>query len=512
MLPPDYLDDLPDRVAEQYAALEERILQDMARRISKTGKMTDTAEWQYRRLEELEQERRFIQQELGKLTGKTQRQLAQLFQEAGIEALKYDDSIYRAAGLSPSLVQDNPYLAQLINAGLSKTEGTFRNLTSTTAEAALYQFEAALDTAYMDITSGAFTYQEAVRGAIKTLAREGLDAVRYSSGHTDKMDVAIRRAVLTGINQTCAKLSEARADEMGCDLVETTAHPGARPSHAVWQGKVFSRSGNSRTYPSFSLTGYGTGAGLCGWNCRHSFYPYFEGLSKTAYSHNKLSEYKTAKVTYNGKAMSLYDATQQQRYIERMIRRWKREYKAMDAAGLDTTEASARLAKWRRTEKDFVRQTGLQRDSFRSQAAGFGRSEAATAAWAAKPLQQFRRRNLAQSSKELIPNHRAAMVPKQKLVGYALNKNHPGDGRNKAIAFERALGYTVDNAGQLESAILKGLAEWKAKKRAATQYGQPFQVTMLLKGPNGKYAKVKTGWIIDHEGSGPRLTTLYVDE
>ena len=92
------------------------------------------------------------------------------------------------------------------------------------------------------------------------------------------MDVAVRRAVLTGVNQTTARMQIARADEMECDLVETTAHMGARPEHMDWQGRIFSRSGKSRKYPDFvKSTGYGTGPGLCGWNCRHSFFPYFEG-------------------------------------------------------------------------------------------------------------------------------------------------------------------------------------------------------------------------------------------
>ena len=258
----------------------------------------------------------------------------------------------------------------------------FQNLTSTTANTATLQFENALDAAYMDIISGAFSYQDAVKNAVKGLAKDGIDAIIYPTGHKDKMDVAVRRAVLTGVNQTAAKLSLARMEEMDCDFLETTAHPGARPSHAEWQGKIFSRSGQSGRYPDFvRSTGYGTGAGLCGWNCRHSFFPYFEGLSERAYSREKLKEYETVKVTYNGQELSVYEASQQQRYIERQIRRWKREYMAMDAAGADTTEASVKLAQWRAKQKDFINQTGLDEDNFRSQVYGFGRNQATKATW-----------------------------------------------------------------------------------------------------------------------------------
>lgn len=380
MLSPEYIDHLPDRVVELYADLEIRILEDMARRISKTGALTETAQWQMWRLEQIGAEREFICYHLQRLTGKTQGEINELLVEAGEEALYYDDQIYRAAGLNPKALRDSEALQKIIKAGSDKTMRLFENLTSTTADTASRQFENALDAAYMDITSGAFSYQDAVRSAVKSLSKAGIDAIIYPSGHTDKMDVAVRRAVLTGVNQTAARMQIARADEMGCDLVETTAHMGARPEHMDWQGRIFSRSGKSRKYPDFiRSTGYGTGPGLCGWNCRHSFFPYFEGLSERAYSRAKLREYENKTVTYNGRTLPYYDATQQQRYLERQIRRWKREYLAMDAAGLDTSEASAKLAAWRAKQKDFLTQTGLGEDKFRSQVYGFGRSQAAKA-------------------------------------------------------------------------------------------------------------------------------------
>ena len=312
-----------------------------------------------------------------RLTGKTQGEINALFQEAGAQALYYDDLIYKAFGLTPGKINDTPALLNLLNSGAMQTNRTFQNLTATTANTATQQFERALDRAWIQISSGGFDYKTAIQRAIKDLARSGIQSIVYPSGHTDSLDVAVRRAVLTGVNQTAAKLSEARAEEMGCDLVETTAHPGARPSHALWQGQIFSRSGKHPKYPDFvSSTGYGTGPGLCGWNCRHSFFPFFEGLSESAYPRSKLREYEEKTVTYNGKTLSYYDATQQQRYIERQIRRWKREYLMMDAAGLDTTQASVKLAQWRAAEKDFCKQTEIDRDGFRSQVNNFSRSQA----------------------------------------------------------------------------------------------------------------------------------------
>ncbi|MFR8872510.1 MAG: phage minor capsid protein [Oscillospiraceae bacterium] len=238
----------------------------------------------------------------------------------------------------------------------------------------------------------AFSYQDAVRSAVKSLSKAGIDAIIYPSGHTDKMDVAVRRAVLTGVNQTAARIQTARADEMECDLVETTAHMGARPEHMDWQGRIFSRSGKSRKYPDFvKSTGYGTGPGLCGWNCRHSFFPYFEGLSERAYSRAKLREYENKTVTYNGRTLPYYDATQQQRYLERQIRRWKREYLAMDAAVLDTSDRPA--PGWLpggRSKRDLFtdpdRSAG--EDKFGARSTGFG-SQAARARAQAERLKSI---------------------------------------------------------------------------------------------------------------------------
>lgn len=383
MLTPEYLDSLPEPVLKLFRQVEEDILEDMARRISKMGAVTATANWQRWRLEQLGETREFIYYHLQRLTGKTQGELNALFQEAGGTALYYDDQIYRAFGLTPGKANENPELLQLLNAGARQTQQSFQNLTRTTANTATQQFERALDRAWLQVSSGAFNYQAAIRTAIKSLASTGMQAIQYPTGHIDTLEVAVRRAVLTGVGKTTGEICLAHAEEMGCDLMEITAHPGARPSHMVWQGKIVSLSGR-KGYLSKSDIGYGTGAGFKGWNCRHDWFPYFEGLSESAYPREKLREYENQTVTYNGKPLSYYDATQQQRYIERQIRRWKREYQMMDAAGQDTTQASRKLAQWRATEKDFCKQTGLNRDGFRSQVEGFGRSEASRATWETK--------------------------------------------------------------------------------------------------------------------------------
>ena len=121
-------------------------------------------------------------------------------------------------------------------------------------------------------------------------------------------------------------------------------------------------------------TGYGTGAGLKGWNCRHDFFPFFED-SKPAYTKEELAEFENRQVTYNGEKMTEYDATQKQRAMERRIRATKRELAGYDAGIVATADDSLKaelqtafdrksvlLKKQEAVLKDFTKQTGLARD------------------------------------------------------------------------------------------------------------------------------------------------------
>lgn len=365
MLKPEYLQRVPEGMIKLYAQAEADILADMARRISTYDYWIPAVEHQAKMLEEAGMVREEILARLKTLTGRTDRELRQLMQEAGGVALKSDDAVYRRQGLNPPPVSASEDLQKILQAGYEKTSGAFRNLTLTTARTAAHQFEQALDRAYMQITLGGMDSGTAIRSTIKQLSAEGVGAIRYPTGRTDTIEAAVRRAVVTGVNQTALRLQDARADEMGADLVEVSAHAGARPSHAQWQGGIYSRSGKSRKYPDFvKTTGYGTGAGLGGWNCSHSFRPWFEGMSRT-YDKALLKEYQAKDYEYNGVRMTEYEALQEQRKIERNIRRWKREQNALQAAGLDSSEASARITEWNRRQKDFLEQTGLKADGTR---------------------------------------------------------------------------------------------------------------------------------------------------
>lgn len=187
-------------------------------------------------------------------------------------------------------------------------------------------------------------------------------------------------------------LQLARMEEMDCEFVEVPAHEGARPTHAVWQGRVYHRGGavvqDGERYEDFeAATGYGTGPGLCGWNCRHNFYPFYPGVSVRNYTDERLAELDARNIPYGGGLYTRYEITQMQRAMERRVRKYKRRYLAEAAAGVDAGQSAAKLKAARQQLSAFLAETGERLDGARAEVPGFGQREAKQADAAASALQ-----------------------------------------------------------------------------------------------------------------------------
>lgn len=416
MLPPSYLDAMPDAFVQLAQQVEDEILQDVARRIGKMGTLTETADWQLWRYQQTEAVRENVVKLLAKYSGKSEATIRRLLKEAATEAMEREDAIYYHYNLEPTPFEESAALNNLLNAGARQTCGTWRNLTATTANTVSGAFERTLDVAWGKVATGAFDYKTAVKQAVDSLADE-MPEITYPSGHTDSLEVAARRAVLTGVNQTAGKLQEARMDEMNVEFVETSAHGGARPSHAEWQGRRFHRGGAvdylGKHYPDFEqATGYGTGAGLCGWNCRHTFFAVFPELGDPpTWTEESLQELNARNIEYNGKLYTQYEVNQMQRARERNVRKWKKRYLAESAAGSDTTDSAVRLKAARQSLSEFAKATDGRVDSARVSVPKFGRSEASKAGWAAKDYEKQ------QKDAIIIENLRtAAKLPKAAVI------------------------------------------------------------------------------------------------
>lgn len=388
MLTPEYLDVCASDLVSLYSQLDQSVLAIVAERIARTDFVSESSKWQIERLQQAGMTYDEVLAAVSRYSGKTKAELEKMFKAAGVETIAADNEIFTKAGLHPTGIRQSAMMTQLLRAGLNKTGGSLRNLTLTTALTAQTAYLNACDLAYMQISSGAMSMPEAVRYAVRSASAQGT-TVRYPSGHTDQLDVAVRRASVTGVNQTCAQIQLANAEDMGCNHVETTAHIGARPSHAEWQGRVFMIHGSSREYPNFAeTTGYGTGDGLCGWNCRHNFFPFFEGIDLRTYRDDYLDKLKND---------GYYEAEQKQRYYERQIRATKRELAGYDSAISAATDektraalqqefdrASVKLKKQEGKLKDWIKEKELTPDPSRVQVNGFGRSVSQKAVWANK--------------------------------------------------------------------------------------------------------------------------------
>ena len=383
MLTPDQLEALPRSFVQLWQQVEDDILRDIARRMKSLGELdplTPTAIWQAWRLAETRAVRSNTVATLAKYTGKSRAEIKRLLESAGAQTLAADNAVYTAAGLDPPPVNQSPALLNLLNAGHRQTCGTWQNLTATTANTVTGAFEDRLSRAWGLVSTGAMDYNTAIRRAVDDLA-DTMPYITYPSGHTDTLEVAARRAVLTGVNQTCAKVQLARMEEMDCEFVEVTAHEGARPTHAVWQGRVYHRGGavvhDGERYEDFeTATGYGTGPGLCGWNCRHNFYPFYPGISVRNYTDERLAELDARNIPYGGGLYTRYEITQMQRALERKVRKYKRRYLAETAAGVDASQSAAKLKAARQQLSAFLEETGERLDGARTGVPGFGRREA----------------------------------------------------------------------------------------------------------------------------------------
>lgn len=413
MLTPSEYDHLCDRLIFLYDELDRSIIEDMTRRMMRMGYVSEATKWQAKQLQESGLLYEDILAEISKRTDATRNHVRTLFEDAGVQSIRNDNNRYRSAGLS-GIVKMSDSALQTLNAGYIKCRGNLHNLTLTTANTAQQEYINACDLAYMQVTSGTMDYGTAIRRAVQSTASKG-SWVLYPTGHRDRLDVAVRRSVLTGVGQTVRQLSAINANDMGCDLMEITAHAGARPSHAQWQGQIVSLSGR-KGYLSPKDIGYGTGDGFGGWNCRHDWYPYFEGISERAYSEERLRELNARNIEVNGQKYTEYEASQIQRKLERKVREMKRRVLASETALKNAPDQitanqmqdffaseSAKLKKAEQKLKGFLNQTGNLPDSTRTWVNGFSRNTAQKAVHAGnkKFVQEMREKGIKNSPKSL---------------------------------------------------------------------------------------------------------------
>lgn len=475
MLDPKYLERFSDQLLGIIDTLTIAIISDMAKRIVKIGSVSESTKHQAEVLQNAGLVYKDTIKRVSQVSGYQNREVERMYQEAGVRNLKNEAVYYKQAGKDAVKLEQSNGMQRILQANVRKTCQELDNLTMTTAVKTQSAFIQACNKAQMKVSTGAFSYDKAIADAIKEAAVQGTE-VLYPSQHIDKLDVAVRRAVLTGVNQTAAEMNLQYAKDQNCDYVETTAHEGARPEHAVWQGKVFCLSGTDPKYENFyEATGYGTGPGLCGWNCRHNFHAFFPGISTPAYTQEMLDDYSAKSVEYNGKQFTEYEASQMQRGHERQIRETKRKlagYNSAISEAKDDTlkntlqnrfnEESVRLKKQEAALKAFCKETGRRYESARVQIhavknkagdiVGFNRSVAQKAVW--QDRKNTFKNQMSKQLEKLTNEEKKAIL---RYTGNAANRVNSAIYSGKQQRIDKERGFM----DLLDSALNKGTADHK---------------------------------------------------
>lgn len=466
---PPVLDALPEELAELFRALELVLLDEICSRLKAADKLNEVTVQDIRALRAHGIDLKEIKKAIQKAAGTSEQKLNKLLDDVVKRNQQYYTSVIDLAHITQPetlvSVSDTWAIYQ-------QTKRDLRNITRSMgflvdngrtmlSPAKAYQW--ALDNAAMQVQSGAINYNQAIKTAVKQLADSGLKVVDYESGHHDSIDVAARRAVMTGVSQLCAKYTEQSAEYLETPYYEVSAHAGARDvpgpspwsSHKDWQGKVYSiRTGD--IYPSiYDVCGLGAVDGLEGANCRHRRFPWVEGVSERTYTDEQLQHIDDGLgCEYDAKKYTAYEATQMQRRIERTIRKQKRLKNAYEAAGLtvDATTANIKLRRLNAKYKEFSKAAGLPEQKERMRVLyGDEKSEAAA--------QALKARREAEAAQAMLQNEKNIAILKEKIAsGEISTKIRP----------------------QVQARHIKGTAEFERYKAQRLSKGQTPQSVMTI--------------------------------
>lgn len=349
-----YRDKCADKIAEQFYKLEDRICDDIVRRIKKTGEITSTADYQTGILTNYGYSSADIENMIKDATKKSYPEIFKLYDEVIDWEYVRNKTIYEQINAKYIPYEENITLQKLTESLKKQTQETFENYTGTmgvvTRVNGQYTFlpltsyyQKTLNSAVLDISSGAFDYNSVLKRTVKELSNSGIRVIDYASGYTSRIAVAARRAVMTGVSQLTGHISEMNAEQLGTDYFEIDYHSGARPKHRPWQGKVWSKK------ELVSVCGLGTVTGLKGANCYHEYYPFIKGVSERNYTDEeleRLNALEDIKREYKGKEYDAYHARQRQRELETAMRAQRAKIKGLERGGADEMDIVIEKARY----------------------------------------------------------------------------------------------------------------------------------------------------------------------
>lgn len=359
----EYKNRMANKIAAHYVELEERIIQDIVRRIVKTGEVTSTADWQINRLKIIGYSSEDIEKMLKTTLNKSYPEMFELYDKVINWEYVRNKDLYEQVNAEYIPFEKNKHLNQAINGiaqqsledleNITRSLGFYLDINGKKTMTPLSQvYTEHLDRACFDIVSGAFDYNSVLRRTVTQLTNSGLRTIDYASGWHNRVDVAARRAVMTGLNQITGKITDYNAKKLGTEYFEVAWHAGARPTHAVWQGKVWTKE------QLVSVCGLGTVTGLLGANCYHEYYPFFPGISERNWTDQWLEEKNQEEnkpKEFQGKEYTVYEAKQRQRQMETAMRAQREKVRALQKGKADQDEILAHKMKYQGQLNEYAR-------------------------------------------------------------------------------------------------------------------------------------------------------------
>ena len=367
MLTGDEIESLPIGLEKLFRGLEKRVMRDIIRRLKAAGEITRSADWQIYRSAELGKAVDEIKKEIAETLDGGDEEVNRLFDEAAKTSWARDKKLYKSVGKPAVAYKDNEPLKQLVAAVKAQTSDELRNITGTLGVATANKgriktvslteyFTDTLDNAALDISSGAFDYNTVLKRTVTELVNSGIRTINYDSVSkrptTARADVAARRAVMTGVNQLTAKISEDNAKTLGTDMYEVSAHSCCRPEHVEWQGGWYTMAQLK------SVCGYGKVDGLKGANCGHDFDAVIPGVSEPSYTREELKQMRAEELKkheYNGKKYTKYEASQRQRRLERTIAARRHAVDLLEEGGADEQTIQTARASFQAVSQEYTR-------------------------------------------------------------------------------------------------------------------------------------------------------------
>lgn len=495
----EYQSILQTGVVKKYLTLEEEIEKDIVRRIQKAGKITSTADWQIQRYMVLGHSTEDVEKIIREAIGGDWTDTFKLYDEVIEQEYVRSKALYEQINTHFVPYEQNYELQQITNALIQQSNDELYNISKSlgfmvdmgngrkvfTPLSEIYN--GYLDNAITMMASGAFDYNTMIRKVVGEMTASGLRTIDYASGHSNRVDVAVRRALLTGMGQLTGRISDMNGQKLGTDKFEVDWHHGARSDHKVWQGKVWTHQ------QLVEVCGLGTGAGLLGWNCRHTYYPFIEGISVRNYSDGWLEEMdrkEAQRVSYRGKEYNTYEAIQKQRQMETAMRAQREKAMLLKEGKADPDDILNARCKYQAMldeYKEFSRKFNLPEQRDRIYADLHGRVAPSQRTYGIY--------------KTVEANREKVEIPSAKINGFFLKP-----GAKHADEFFN-VGYTEKDGKRLHRDILLQYDENKAvDKKELADGAQRFSIFMEL-GIGSKRKTFRIVWQKDSDNAKPRLIT-----